>query len=53
MITDYPNYPNDQQSKIQFARAFCMPQVQFAFEFESERLVEWPNGNLVTVLSPN
>ena len=30
-----------------------MPQVQFAFEFESGKLVEWPNGNLVTVLSPN
>ena len=53
--------------------AFCIPQVPFAFEFESERpngnsvtkqwtnyhssdlvtLVEQPNGNLATVLSPN
>ena len=29
--------------------AFCMPQVPFAFEFESER----PNGNLVTKQSLN
>ena len=29
--------------------AFCMPQVPFAFEFESE----WPNDNLATKQSPN
>ena len=43
--------------------AFCMPQVPFAFEFESERpnfhltaqekLVKGSNGNSATVLSPN